>query len=151
MLELIIDFFNKQEWHYTLIEAKRIVVLRMSGKNGAFQCIVDIQEDEQKFIFFSFCPANVPGIKKVEMSELLTRLNFGRFYGNFEMDYNEGVIRYKTTLYYDTLQITPKIIEHLIMSNIIAMDTALNGIIQLIEGDITPLQAFHLIEKAESE
>jgi hypothetical protein len=83
------------------------------------------------------------------MSELLTRLNFGKFLGNFEMDFEDGEIRYKTSLYFENESAQPQIIENIIMTNILAMDTSLPAILSVINETITPLQASLLLKNTE--
>lgn len=145
MFQQIINFFKKQNWEYTTIKGKTIVFLGINGENGRFQCVGDVIEDEKKFIFFSICGTNVPEEKRLNMSELLVRLNFGKFLGNFEMDYEDGEIRYKTSMILGSELIEPEILEYTIMANILTMDTSLSGLMMLINDDITPLQAYELI------
>jgi hypothetical protein len=149
MFQQIINFFKNQGWEYTQIEHKNAAVLGIDGKNGKFQFFTEVIEDENKCIFFSICGANVPENKKLEMSELLTRLNFGKFLGNFEMDYEDGEVRYKTSLYYDNSTKTNQAIGKFIMTNIITMDISLVAIMKLIYSDITPLQAYEIVKDVE--
>ncbi len=147
MFSKIKKFFKKQEWIYTVIEDKTVAILGISGKNGQFQCIADVRENEKKIIFFSVCSINTPDNKKVLMSELLTRINHGKFLGNFEMDFNNGEIRYKTSIYFGDLDLSNDILENLIISNIATMDNSLVAIMQLIFSDISPIHAYESIEE----
>lgn len=151
MLEKIINFIKKREWRFTSIEDEPRVIISISGFNGTFQCIADARENEEQFIFFSICSVNVPDDKKLLMCELLTRLNYGSFLGNFEMDYEDGEVRYKTSICCNSLELTDNILEHIIMINIVMMDTALTGIMKLIYGDITAKEAYDIIENIKSE
>lgn len=148
MFQQIINFFKQKEWDYTHIKDKTIAILGISGENGKFQCVADIDEDEKKIIFLSVCSTNAPENKKIAIAELITRLNFGKFLGNFEMDYEDGEIRYKTSAYWGSVELDIEMIEMLIMTNIITMDTCLPGIMKVIYGDLTPLDAYNLV-KAE--
>jgi hypothetical protein len=149
MYQQILDFFKLQDWKYTEIKGKTIVMLGISGENGEFQCIADVNEVEKTLLFLSICSINVPEEKKLSMSELLTRLNFGKFLGNFEMDFEDGEIRYKTSLYFENESAQPQIIENIIMTNILAMDTSLPAILSVINETVTPLQAFLLLKNTE--
>ena len=151
MFSKIIDFFKEQGWIYTVIEDKTIAILGISGKNGKFQCIADVREDEKKIIFYSLCNSNVSEDKKILMCELLTRINHGKFSGNFEMDLNDGEIRYKTSIYYGNLELSKDVIENLIMTNIVTMDNALVSIMQLIFSDTSPIQAYNSIVEMKND
>ena len=47
---------------------------------------------------YAFIPLKVAPARIAEVCEYLTRANFGLAIGNFELDYDHGVIRYKITL-----------------------------------------------------
>lgn len=41
---------------------------------------------------------NVPEDRRLALAEFLTRANYGLFIGNFEMDWQDGEVRYKTSI-----------------------------------------------------
>ena len=149
MFNKIIDFLKSQDWLYTIIEDQTIAILGISGKNGKFQCIADIRENEKRFVFYSICNANVPKEKQTLMSEFLTMVNQGIFLGNFEMNFDIGEIRYKTSFFYDNLELSNSVIKNMIITNIAMMDNSLTAIMQLIYSDISAIQATDLIEKTD--
>ena len=151
MFQQIVEFFKQQEWQFTTIEDKTIALLGISGKKGKFQCVADVREDEKKFIFLSICGVNVPENKRIQVNELLMRLNFVLFLGNFDMDFDDGEIRFKTSIYYGDSLLNPEIIENLILNNISTMDSSLEGIMSMIYGDSTAIQAYKSIENGEVE
>jgi hypothetical protein len=147
MFEQIINFFRHKDWSFTQIKDKTIVILGISGKNGKFQLVADIRESEKQIAFFTICGINTPENKKPEICALLTRLNFGKFLGNFEMDYDDGEIRYKTSMYYGDIKLDDDVIERLVMTNIMTMDISLPSIMSLIYGDISPVEAYNLTNR----
>ena len=151
MFQQIVEFFKQQEWQFTTIEDKTIALLGISGKKGKFQCVADVREDEKKFIFLSICGANVPENKRIQVNELLTRLNFGIFLGNFEMDFEDGEIRFKTSIYFGNSILSSEIIENLILSNISTMDSSLEGIMSMIYGNYSAMEAYQNVENSEVE
>ena len=52
-INIIRDFLKSQEWQFTQVEGKNVLLFGIGGKNGNFQCIADLLEDEKKFTFFS--------------------------------------------------------------------------------------------------
>ena len=48
------------------------------------------------------------------MAEFLTRANYGIMIGNFEMDFNDGEVRYKGALEYADGDVTIMMIDNLI-------------------------------------
>lgn len=152
MLDLIKKYFENKSWRYSqLPNTPSIFVFNMAGTNGNFQCIIEIIENEHKFFFFSICGTNVPADTRGNILDLLNRLNCQYFLGNFEMDSQNGEIRYKTSAYY--VGITPNIefIEKLIDVNIIMMNDSLPSIMAVIFSEKSPTEAFELIPSMQKQ
>ena len=143
-INIVKDFLKSQEWQFTQVKGKNIVLFGIGGKNGKFQCIADLIETENRFIFFSVCGANTPSDKKDKMLELLNSINYKLFFGNFEMDIDNGEIRFRTSMSYKNLTLDQNFIEELIMSNIITMDKHLTSFMALMFGDISVEKAMEL-------
>ena len=57
---LVKEFFKENEWQFSEIDKKNVFFFGISGKNGNFQCIADVFEENNQFIFFSVCGVNAP-------------------------------------------------------------------------------------------
>ncbi len=146
MLKLVKEYLKKQEWQFSELDEKNIFLFGIGGKNGNFQCIADVFEDEQKLVFFSICGANTPIEKRNEVLDLLNQLNYNFFLGHFEMDNEAGEIRYKTSILYKHITPTEELIDQILMTNIVTMDTYLPAIMGVMFGGQTPAQAIELID-----
>ncbi|WP_217360014.1 YbjN domain-containing protein, partial [Anabaena sp. UHCC 0253] len=73
--------------------------------------------------------------------------NYGMINGNFELDFNDGEIRYKTSIDVDGDKLSFALIKNLVYANVIMMDEYLPGIINVIESDISPELAINPIEQ----
>lgn len=132
---MIKSFLKSQNWKFTEAEDKNVLFFGISGKNGNFQCIVDLIEDNFQFIFYSISGVNTPPEKKHSILELLNALNNKQIIGNFEMGLENGEIRFKTNFVYHNLALNQEYIGELIMANIITMDENLPNIINTMYGD----------------
>ena len=150
MLKIIKEYLQENDWQFTQVKDKDIFLFGIAGKNGNFQCIADIVEDEHKFIFFSVYGANVPPEKRPQLLELINYLNVNFFVGNFEMDYQDGEIRYRTGVYLEFIIPNKNMIDQLIMTNIITMDKYLPALTGVMFGGLSTLQAIDLVDKSEA-
>lgn len=148
-INIIKDFLISQKWQFTQVEGKNVLLFGIAGKKGNFQCIADLIEEENRFIFFSVCGANTPTNKKEEMLELLNNLNYKLFFGNFEMDFQNGEIRFRTSVSFKNIVLNKEFVEELIMSNIIIMDKSLPSFMGLMFGEITVENALELSNQME--
>lgn len=123
MFKQILAYFDNQHWKYHLPETdKTLAVFGLNTTNGKFHCIVDVDEVNHNLIFFSVFPVNVPENLRREMAELIIRVNYMLFWGSFEMDFDDGEVRLKTSIIYEDIMLTDKVLEHIIKGNIAIMD-----------------------------
>ncbi|MBD2136530.1 YbjN domain-containing protein [Anabaena sp. FACHB-1237] len=146
MLTTIINFFLEDDWTFTKIEGETSLRLGFQGDNGTWTCYAKVREEQKQFVFYSICPFKVSEDKRLTIAEFITRANYGMINGNFEMDFNDGEIRYKTSIDVDGDKLSFALIKNLVYTNVIMMDEYLPGIINVIENNQTPEIAIKEIE-----
>lgn len=120
--EKFIDYINLQGWKFHVPEDNdNIIVFGIKIESGKLNCVLDIDQAGTRAIFFSFFPVIVTETKRSQMSELITRINYSIFLGGFDMDFEDGEIRFKTSIIYDDCDLTESVIDHLIRGNIATM------------------------------
>ncbi len=98
-LSNVLMYFDDMEWKYTIPkDGEDIAVMGVSTDNGNFQCLVDVSSEHNGILFLTIFPANVPPDMRDTIAGFLTRINYGLFFGNFEMNYESGEIRFRTSL-----------------------------------------------------
>ena len=142
----VIEFLRRENWQYTVTENPSILRMSCQGENGQWRCYVQIKEADRLFIFYSVCPIQTPESKLGAIAEYITRANYGMATGNFELDFSDGEVRYKTSICIRNDQLNLEAIAHLVSVNVSMMDRYLPGIIAVIEGDIEPKEAIKTIE-----
>lgn len=146
MFKQILQYFDAQQWKYHFPEDKEsVAILGIRTENGRFHGILDVLEQEKKIIFFSIYPVYVPQNLRSQIAELLLRINYILFTGSFEMDFEDGEIRLKTSLFCDDCKITEKVIDHLIQGNIITMDIYFELINSFITEKLSLSEAIEII------
>jgi hypothetical protein len=147
MLETVKVFFYNDEWFYVEMESRPVLRMNHWGANGRFSCQAEINEEQQIFYFYSYFPVNVPAEKRTEMAEFITRANYGMRVGNFEMDFVDGEVRFKTSLDVENDELTPALISNQVYTNVWTMDRYLPGLFAMVYSDKTPLEAIEMIEE----
>jgi hypothetical protein len=150
MFDTVINFLEKDDWRYHQVEDESVLKMIVSGENGEFVCYAEIEEQEEEdhgwFLFYSCCPVKVPDDKKTVIAEFITRANYGLKIGNFELDFRDGEVRYKTGIRIREDELTHYIIKNLIYPNLAMMDRYLPGIMRVMYGDVPPEEAIFEIE-----
>ena len=117
-----------------------------SGENGSWQCYAQAKEEQERFIFYSVMESNVLPEKRQAMSEFITRANYGMIIGNFEMDFSDGEVRYKTSIDVEGGELASLMVKSLVCANVLMMNKYLPGIMSVIYGGTDPAQAITNVE-----
>ncbi|MEB3294603.1 MAG: YbjN domain-containing protein [Synechococcales bacterium] len=145
ILEEAIRFFAEDDWSFAKIQGQPALQIGCQGKNGEWNCYAKAREEQQQFIFYSISPIAAPEDKRGTIAHFLTRANYGTLIGNFELDFSDGEIRYKTSIDVEGDRLTPALIKRLVYTNVAMMDEYLPGIQAVMAGE-TPEQAIALVE-----
>lgn len=146
----VVRYFEQDDWKFTLHDDRRTLMLGATGKNGRYQCFVHVRDEHPVVSVFSIAGVRVPEAKLAAMAEFLTRANYGLCLGNFEMDYSDGEVRYKTSLDIRDGELTTDMIEVLVHVNFGTMDRYFPGVMAVLSGSGTPAAAVARIEGAHS-
>lgn len=147
----LVEFFEEDEWDFQWMEGLSVLSMGFRGRNGSWTCFAQAREVQQQFVFYSVLPVFAIDEKKQAIAEFLTRANYGMIIGNFEMDFEDGEIRYKTSIDVEGAVLSPPLIRQTVYANIIITDRYLPGLMKVLYGQITPSEAIEQIEGADDE
>lgn len=143
----MMTFFTEDDWDFTIQSERPILQMTFQGDTGQWICYARAKEEDEQFIFLSVSPVNSPPDKLLAVAELLTRINYGLPIGNFEMDFDDGEIRYKTSIDVEGSHLDPALIRTLVYANVQAMNTYLPAIMAVIRENVSPAEAIAAIEE----
>ncbi|MCC7222252.1 MAG: YbjN domain-containing protein [Chitinophagales bacterium] len=145
-LQLAIRYLESLEWRFMVEEEQEIIRLDISVPNAKLDCILHVLPKQEFILFFSLFPIPIPEEKRLLIAEYITRANYGLNAGNLELDFKDGEVRYRTYCNTDNDSLNEEIIRHLIHVNIQTMDRYAAGIMKVLYGNQTPLQAIEEVE-----
>lgn len=148
LFDTVLKFFKEDDWRFEQLEGKTILKMGFKGDNGSWRCFAQVREEQRQFVFYSMIDTNTPEDKRQKMAEFLTRANYGLITGNFEMDFSDGEVRFKTSI--DVREnensFTPGIIKRLVYLNVLMTDKYLPGIMGVMYGVLSPTDAIAKVE-----
>ncbi|HEY5955912.1 MAG TPA: YbjN domain-containing protein [Polyangiaceae bacterium] len=145
LLGILERFFEDDGWAITKQPEHEIIWVGFEGNNGQWKCCAQAREEEQQVVFYSICPRRVEASMRAAMAEFITRANYGIVIGNFELDYSDGEVRFKTSIDVEDARLTPPLIHHVVYANLLMTDRYLPGVTAIIEGQ-SPQLALELVE-----
>src|SRR5512138_3185319 len=149
--EMLSNYLDNDEWFPRRIEGKYAYSMSYSGKNGDLRCYAIVRVDLEEFLFYAVAPVKVPDEVRMAVAEYLTRANYGMRIGNFELDYSDGEVRYKTSLDFEGETLSHSLIRHSIYPAVLTMDAYVPGLMSVVYGGRTPFEAIEEIEGQRGE
>jgi hypothetical protein len=144
----LVDYMSDEDWRFDILEGKTLLKFNVQVKSGRLVCYGEAEEDREIALFYSYLPANAPEDRRAAVAEFLTRANHGMRVGNFEMDYRDGEIRYKTSIDVEGGELSPKMIENLLNANLSTMDRYFTGLMSVIfSNERSPAELIDAIER----
>lgn len=144
----IVEFFKQDDWDFTCLDGVPILSLGFAGSSGRWMCYAQARDDQQQFVFYSVCPLNVPEVRRPAVAEFITRANYGMVLGNFEMDYNDGEVRYKTSIDVEGVGLSAPLVKQVVYANVLITDRYLPGLMAVMAGSESPREAVERVEGA---
>ena len=151
IFQKVVEFFKDDGWPFEQLEDEEILRLEYEGENSKWRCFAHVIEESQRFVFLSSLANFVPKLMRLEASEYLTRANFGMEVGNFEMDFSDGTVRYRTSVDVEGGELTSVMIKNMVYLNIAVMDQYLPGLKKVVRDGMEPEKAIEEVEAEDSE
>ena len=140
------QFLEEDGWYPQQLEDRNIYRMGFAGNNGDTTCYAQVLVDLEIFLFYVQWPVKVPEDARLAAAEYLTRANYGLRIGNFEMDFSDGEVRYKSSLDFEGATLTPDLIKHAIYPAVQTMDRYLPGLMAVMYGGKPAAEAIDEIE-----
>jgi hypothetical protein len=123
------------------------VRFRVDGEHGPFDMAVLALPEIQLIKCYALLPLQVPAPRLADMAEFVARANFGLLFGNFELDFSDGEMRFKTSLHTDGGAANPEVVRRLVLLNAQTANDYLRGIRLLLEQGHSPQEAIIEVEQ----
>jgi hypothetical protein len=141
------EFLEADGWHPQPIADNFVYRSMFVGNNGEVTCFAQVRPDLEQFIFYVVLPVRVPEDMRAAMAEFLTRANYGLRIGNFEMDFADGEVRYKSSVDFEGISLSHVLIRNTMYPAVQTMDRYMPGILSVIYGGRTPEEAIAAVEE----
>jgi len=139
--QTVIDHFKNHSWSFQLDPQRPLLHAGFKGKNGNFRLVAVVDESDDFLQVISFVPIVVPPSKRAAAAELCARLSFPMKIGNFELDCNDGELRFRTYTPYSKGELKDDVIRRVVGINLVMVDQHFPAFIQVIYGNESPTKA----------
>ncbi len=148
-LETLGNFLEADGWNPQFVEDRQFYKINFESETGRGLAYAQILTDMEQFLFYVLMPFKIPEESRNTIAEFITRANYGLRVGNFEMDYEDGEVRYKSCLDFQGEILTTGYIRNTMYPALKIMELYLPGFLSVVYGGQTPEEAIALLENAE--
>ena len=138
ILELADAFFTACNWEHRRVANPDAIELRHAFSVEPFMSYAQVKNAERVFVYRSVCPERAPAERRDAVMRYITRVNFGQLIGAFEIDLDDGEVRFRTSLDLDGERMTDALLAGVIYPNHQAMTDYLPFLLQVIRGESEP-------------
>lgn len=124
-----------------------LVQTAIPGPSGqGYLVLVHELEEQNQLLLYAVHEKKVPEHRRPAVAEFITRANYGLPIGNFEMDFDDGEFRFKTSVDMEGGKLTAKMAENLLVLNLRSMDRYAAGAMKVAFDNAKPAAAIAAIE-----
>lgn len=146
---VIREFLDNDDWHYSFDEKKGMFRfgLTLKSKLKNIKYYVDVKEDE--FICYAVSPVGGDeddSKMMASLAEFLCMANYGLKNGNFEFDFRDGEIRYKSFVDCDRVIPSKEVVHNAVYCIATMFKHYSPGILGIIFNDMSAKDAIDMVE-----
>ena len=98
MLVVAGECLDEHGWAYEELDDDTALGWRMSGPDGTWSSFAVARESERRFAVYSVLDDGIGEPLRADAAQLVARVNWGLPLGNWELDLDDGSLRFKTSI-----------------------------------------------------
>ncbi len=145
----LLKFLEEDKWNYNQEEKDdhNAVYFSYTGKQGKLNTTIIVREPMEVICVYSRLELTVTEEKLAAAAEFICRANYGLLIGNFELDFRDGEVRYKSSADLEGAVAGATVFRNLLHANLSTADRYHKALKRLLVlDDLSPEQA---IDEAE--
>ncbi len=142
----VLDYMEAEKWKFEIIEGESILRFHFKTRTGRLLCFGDVDESKHFVVFYSWFPVTAQPEKVFDVAEFVTRANRGLSIGNFELDFDNGEVCYKTSLDIEGGELSHKMLDNLLRANLSTCERYFKGLMEVLFGDRHPAEVIYDVE-----
>lgn len=146
LLPIVRSALDAVEWSYTETEGDGLVC-DMAGEHTVYSFLFRVDEQMDIVCCYARVGFRVPAEKRLEVCEALTRANYGLRVGNFEMDMEDGEVRYKASLDVEGGVLGETMVQNLVRASVASFDRYYPALMRVVWAGTSPAEAIAEAER----
>ncbi|HEV8430875.1 MAG TPA: YbjN domain-containing protein [Pyrinomonadaceae bacterium] len=131
-------------WEPEETEKEGVLRVDFSGDNiPIVDALADVRIDYERFLYYLNFRERAPVKQRPETMEFVTRVNYDMVIGNFELNLDNGFVRFKSSVDFTGAELAPALIRDAIKSAMDAVEQYADAIVEVMHGRKKARKALH--------
>ncbi|MCB6991392.1 YbjN domain-containing protein [bacterium 210820-DFI.6.38] len=149
VIDTIKSFFENNDWKYNFNDKDKVFSAGIDMGNILGNVRMVILLEDNFYNVYMVMNSKVEEKYFPVVAEFLHRANYGLKDGNFEMDYRDGEIRYKSFVNFKNIDVSEEVVGESIIVGAAMIDRYGKGLLKLMLGDGSPEECIKFCESEE--
>lgn len=141
LFQILYQTLSENGWEFDFDDKNEIFRLEIRGVNSDFHCFIIVDEEQESLLCNTHINQKIPFPKRLEICNYINRVNYELANGNFEMDMDDGEIRFRTFLDLENTEPSHEQLMNLIWNGSQSFDTYFPGVAKIVSEDFTAEEA----------
>ncbi|AGA69691.1 hypothetical protein Desdi_2261 [Desulfitobacterium dichloroeliminans LMG P-21439] len=98
LFEILYRALKQDGWNFEYDEKNELFRIEIRGINSEFVSFIIVDEEQESLLCNTHIKQKIPFAKRLEVCNFINRVNYELAIGNFELDMDDGEIRFRTYL-----------------------------------------------------
>jgi hypothetical protein len=144
--ERVGQWLTADDWKPQQVDGTTAWRSGFAGNNGRYRVIAHVNVELDQLYCYAYFDAIVPEGRRGAVAEFIARANYGMRIGNFEIDMNDGELRYKSSLDFRDATLTDELLRNAIYPACTTLDRYVPGLMAVSFANSDPAEAVRAIE-----
>ncbi|MDP4160314.1 MAG: YbjN domain-containing protein [Bacillota bacterium] len=135
LFRVLYEILKDNGWEFDFDNRNEIIKLEIRGVNANFHSFLLVDEEQESLLCNTHINQKIPHSTRLEVCDFMSRVNYELANGNFEMDMDNGEIRYRTFLDLADAEPSKDQILNIVWNGVLGFDTYYPGLMKLVYGD----------------
>lgn len=145
LLDQVIAYFQLRGWPIAQHDSLPMVRMEFATDQAEGTMFVQITPGRRRVVAYAALPDRVPADRRSDVAELLVRANGALTIGNFDLDLDEGEIRFRSGLDLGATPLTDELIDPLVQSCLVSVGDVAPAISEVTAGRRSPKDAIEAV------
>jgi len=149
--EQLIQLLDERDVEYAPNEEFQTIRTDLQGEVASYRVVAHVAADQELFQVFGYSPMRVPEGCRPAIAEAVARANYGLQVGKFELDMNDGELRFQVSHIMIDGVVGQEVIDRLIGTTIAMLERYLPAFLSVIYGNEVPKDAIQCVEAEQGD